>query len=325
MDEPNEGGGERRSASDPHSQDISVTDAENDHQIIADAAENESTPTTVQDKPASDSVLPDGPVKKIETPQPAAARAQVAPEGVIDDTFAYMRAQNVTIKDALPKPGEPAKIDISAASAEPAPVLHLGGTFTPASKSSDSAEVPETITTPAPDLAPSALAIDNPHPVAPQIHKGVPSAVVVFILVLLGAAAGFAGAAASGYSFREPQVKTVTNTVTAEPKEITVPEGVTLLNECTPGRGKQYTQQAKAPIGPIYNVHEDKVIGLEYRLSQKQMQANKDYLNLLLEGISYDHVDIGFVAKGDASFAEPHYRLSIFAVSSEETAKITCN
>lgn len=324
MDEPNEGGGEQRSASDPQSQDISATDAVNDHRAIADTTENELAPATDHDKPASDSVPPDEPIKKIEAPRPAIARAQVAPEGVIDDTFAYMRAQNVTIKDAQPKPGEPAKIDISAASAEPAAVLHLGGTFTPASKSSDNTQAPETITSPVPDLAPSVLAIDNPHPVAPQIHKGVPSAFVVFMLVLLGVAAGFAGAAVSGYSFREPEVKTVTNTITAEPKEITVPEGVTLLNECTPGRGKQYIQQAKVPVGPIYNVYGNKVIGLEYRLSQKQMQANKDYLNLLLEGVSYDHVDMRFVAKGDASFAEPYYRLGIFTVSSEETAKITC-
>lgn len=299
MEEPNDGSGEQREVSGPSSQDKPATSV-----VGGQPAENTDD--------------------KINVQQSSVSQTQAAAEGVIDDTFAYMRAQNVTINDAQPIPGEPAKIDITAASIEPAAVRHLGGTFTPASKTDDSMGAQETISTPAPDLAPNVLAIDNPHPVAPQIHKGIPSTVVVILLMIVGAAIGFVGSAASGYSFREAEVKTVTQSVPAEAKELVLPEDATLLNACVPGRGKQYIQQAKAPTGPVYNVHNDKIVGLEYKLNQKQLQTNKPYLNLMLEEVAYDHAEVNFIPKGDTSLTEPYYRVNVFTVSADQIAKITC-
>jgi hypothetical protein len=167
---------------------------------------------------------------------------------------------------------------------------------------------------------PSALAIDNPHPMQPVAKHGLPVLVIAIICVLLGGGGGFVAAA----MLKKEAPKASQQAPVAVVKELKVPADATVINECAKGRGKQYVLPKDIPQGPVYNVYNGKVIGIEFMLSQKDVLANKDYLNLLLEGVTYDHLNVGLLSKGHSGYPEPHYHVDVFTISHDEASKITC-
>lgn len=217
--------------------------------------------------------------------------------------------------EPVSKSNEPAKIDVAAAEAEPAAAPSV-----PVSTSTGSANVvdsPSQSTT-------TSLAIDNPHPTSPVAKHGLPMLVVAAIAAVVGLSGGFGLAAASGFTFKKQTAQQIAQTPEVIAKELKFPDDATVISECAKGRGKQYVRPKDIPQGPVYNVFNGKVIGIEYMLGQKDVLANKDYLNLLLEGVTYDHLNVGLLSKGHSGYPEPHYHIDVFTVSHEEASKITC-
>ena len=102
-----------------------------------------------------------------------------------------------------------------------------------------------------------------------------------------------------------------------------VPANATMIAQCTPGEGTQYVLPANIPQGPIYNVWNGKVTGLEYMLGASEI-ANMKTQNLSLMSQQYNHIDVMYEAAGHAGFTEPHYHMILSFIPYSEEQKITC-
>jgi hypothetical protein len=104
-----------------------------------------------------------------------------------------------------------------------------------------------------------------------------------------------------------------------------VPKNATIISECATGRGKQYVLPKDIPGGPVYNVWNNKVIGVEYMVGKDELLLqNKNYLNLPLNGVAYDHLNIGLLSQGHSGFPSAHYHIDLFTISSAEADTIKC-
>lgn len=130
---------------------------------------------------------------------------------------------------------------------------------------------------------------------------------------LLGNTQGYASGKKAG------QASMATNT------ELKVPAGATIVSQCEPGEGTQYIMPKDIPNGPVYNVWQNKVIGLEYMVGRDELVTDgKSYTNLPMMGVKYDHLNIGFVSHGHAGFPSPHYHIQLYTVPASQEAQITC-
>lgn len=172
----------------------------------------------------------------------------------------------------------------------------------------------------------SVLSIANDNPHAPGVKKGLPAVLISLLVLVLGLGLGFVAAGATGFSLSDSgdNKSTEIKAPIVMDEELAVPKDATIIAECAKGRGKQYVLPKDIPQGPVYNVWNGKVIGIEYMLGQKDVAANKDFLNLPLEGVKYDHINIGLLSKGHSGFTDPHYHVDVFTISHEEASKITC-
>jgi hypothetical protein len=106
--------------------------------------------------------------------------------------------------------------------------------------------------------------------------------------------------------------------------ELKVPTNATMISQCTAGEGTQYVQPSNIPQGPIYNVWQGKVTGIEYMVAQSNIASAKAQ-NLTLMGQQFNHTDIMYEPAGHAGFTEPHYHLIFSLISYADEQKITCS
>lgn len=188
-----------------------------------------------------------------------------------------------------------------------------------------------TPTVSAPAESASAPAVENPAQPAsgaatndrPKMKLPLAAVLVGVLCLALGAGGGYV-LAASLHKKDSAGINPKVATPNVENKELVVPEGATVISECAKGRGKQYVLPKDIPQGPVYNVYNGKVTSIEYMLGQEDVLRNKDYLNLPLENVRYDHINIGLLSKGHSGFPEPHYHVDVFTITHEEALKITC-
>lgn len=127
-------------------------------------------------------------------------------------------------------------------------------------------------------------------------------------------------------SFKKTEAPAAEKTAVQEKKELKVPEGATVISECAKGRGKQFVLPENIPFGPVYNVHNGKVTSIEFMPAQEDFSAaaKKDFLDLKLGNVEYDHMNVGLLSKGHAGYPAPHYHIDVFTISRAESLKITC-
>ena len=112
---------------------------------------------------------------------------------------------------------------------------------------------------------------------------------------------------------------------TAAPQTpIEVPQGATVISQCAVGRGTQYVLPSNIPHGPVFNVYQGKVVGLEYMIGVSDLAGNTSFYDLPLYGKKYDHIDVGLLSQGHAGYPEPHYHVDVFNISRAASAAITC-
>lgn len=176
--------------------------------------------------------------------------------------------------------------------------------------------------------APAAESQAQPAPAVvtgggPKKKLPLAAMLIGLFCLLLGAGGGYVLATSMDKEDSSNNVPKVA-APNVEDKELAVPEGATVISECAKGRGKQYVLPKDIPQGPVYNVHNGKVTSVEYMLGQEDVLNNKDYLNLPLENVKYEHINIGLLSKGHSGFPEPHYHVDVFTIPHEEALKITC-
>lgn len=103
-----------------------------------------------------------------------------------------------------------------------------------------------------------------------------------------------------------------------------LPESAIQLSGAIPAMGAHYANPADMPVGPIYCVHDGKVVCLEYMLTQADFAAGKSWTNLqAMPGLPpVNHVNIEFEPNGHEGFEVPHYDIHMYFISPDERMKI---
>lgn len=110
----------------------------------------------------------------------------------------------------------------------------------------------------------------------------------------------------------------------ALPDANSVPKDVIQLSPTVPQMGEHWANPKDMPIGPIYCVHNGKIVCLEFMISQSDFAAGKTWPALagMKDLPAVDHLSILFEPNGYEGYEVPHYDLHMFFVSPEELAKI---
>lgn len=103
-----------------------------------------------------------------------------------------------------------------------------------------------------------------------------------------------------------------------------LPEGTIQISPVVPGMGEHWANPADLPLGPIYCVHEGKIVCLEFMMAQEEFTSGKSWPELKgIEGLPpVNHTNIGFEANGHKGFEVPHYDVHLYFLSSDEMKAI---
>ncbi len=115
--------------------------------------------------------------------------------------------------------------------------------------------------------------------------------------------------------------------------KIKLPEGLITEGGVVPGMGEHWFNPAQMPLGPIYLVHEEEVIGVEYMWSEDMMQdvsiptpdgaVEFKALVPLPVGVVVDHVTVALMPLGHEGFEVPHWDIHMYFITQAEVAAIT--
>lgn len=108
---------------------------------------------------------------------------------------------------------------------------------------------------------------------------------------------------------------------------LVLPEGTIQLDpHAVPAMGEHWANPAEMPNGPIYGVHNGKLVFIEYMIAQDDFINGKSHTNLGgMKGLpspSVVQTDIEFQPKGHPGFDIPHFDIHAYFISDEEQHKI---
>ena len=108
----------------------------------------------------------------------------------------------------------------------------------------------------------------------------------------------------------------------------TPPAGVVQISECVPTMGEHWANPADLPMGPIYTVHEGRLISIEYMPSQADFMMGKSWQDLIFkyhgQPLEIEHANIDFQPRGHEGYEVPHYDMHFYVVTHAEEQAITC-
>jgi hypothetical protein len=152
----------------------------------------------------------------------------------------------------------------------------------------------------------------TPPPAEARLSNSLPLFLVIVVTVC--AFAGFSYA-----MWRHNQSGGAVPTLTASSTtELSIPAGAVVIAQCQPGYGTQYAQPKDLPTGPIYDVSQGKIIGVEYIVPQN----SKGLKDLPLLSTNYDHIDVQPVT-GPAGSSQT--QVDMMMVSKTASDAITCS
>ncbi len=159
-------------------------------------------------------------------------------------------------------------------------------------------------------------------------------AVVVTILVV-GAACGVAQKDYEAVVAERDSTQAELQSVKSEldtMKLVTLPEGAGRLSELVPQMGEHWGNVADLPVGPIYLVHDEEVIGVEYMFTTDLMkeitvpgpEGEETFKHLpgLPVGAYVNHMEIEFMPQGHEGFEVPHFDVHLYFISAEERQEL---
>jgi hypothetical protein len=232
---------------------------------------------------------------------------------------------------ALPSPVEPPAIELGPENNQP----ETSGPIEPVQETATvSPQQPVPPTTP-PEPSSVQYASEDTRPESttgqtpPSLPK-TPKRLLKRTSILLAAVVVAAGLCGGSYYYGLRRGKTNQQTTDAmmmlqqtKSTALTVPAGATIISQCTPGEGTQYVLPQNIPMGPIYNVYNKKVIGIEFMIDQNSLSQNT--YNLSLANGVFNHLDIIYEPEGHAGFTTPHDHFVFSTISYSQEKKITCS
>lgn len=110
----------------------------------------------------------------------------------------------------------------------------------------------------------------------------------------------------------------------ALPDASILPDNVIQVSPLVPTMGEHWADPSTLPLGPIYCVHNGKIVCLEFMISQEDFAAGKSWPTLAgMAGlIPVNHTNIGFEPHGHEGFEVPHYDIHMYFITPEEVANI---
>jgi hypothetical protein len=117
---------------------------------------------------------------------------------------------------------------------------------------------------------------------------------------------------------------TVAHDAPALPDANILPARIVQISPVVPLMGEHWAETATLPLGPIYCVHEGKIVCLEFMISQADFEAGKSWPALSgIKGLPpVDHVSVGFEPQGHEGFEVPHFDVHMFFISPEQVQQI---
>ncbi|WP_240689212.1 superoxide dismutase family protein [Ammoniphilus sp. YIM 78166] len=109
---------------------------------------------------------------------------------------------------------------------------------------------------------------------------------------------------------------------------LVLPEGTINLEPgaVVPAMGEHWANPAEMPLGPIYGVHEGRLVFLEYMIAQDDFVKGKSYPDIPgMKGLpspAVVHTDIEFQPVGHPGFEIPHYDIHMYFITDEEQHQI---
>lgn len=115
-------------------------------------------------------------------------------------------------------------------------------------------------------------------------------------------------------------------------KSVTLPKEAIKLSELVPTMGEHWANPATLPVGPIYLVHDEEVIGAEYMFTTDLMEEvtistpEGEETFKHLPGLPVDayvnHMEIAFMPQGHEGFEVPHFDVHLYFISAEERQEL---
>lgn len=130
------------------------------------------------------------------------------------------------------------------------------------------------------------------------------------VTVLVGLTSGVANAASASYD--------------TLPDASILPNNIVQVSPVVPAMGEHWADPSTLPLGPIYCVHEGKIVCLEFMMSQEDFVSGKSWPTLAgMDGLPpVNHTNISFEAHGHEGFEVPHYDVHMYFLPPEDVAKI---
>lgn len=109
---------------------------------------------------------------------------------------------------------------------------------------------------------------------------------------------------------------------------LALPEGTIQITESVPAMGEHWAnpQAGDLPTGPIYGVHDGKLVFLEYMIAHDDFVKGVEHANLGgMKGVpspAVVQVDIEFSKDGHEGYEVPHYDIHAYFITDEEQHQI---
>lgn len=105
---------------------------------------------------------------------------------------------------------------------------------------------------------------------------------------------------------------------------LTLPKDAVQIQSCANNKGTLYVKPQDIPVGPVYMVNKNQVIGIEFMLSKDELVNGKSFKYLSGLNAKVDHVNIGLLSQGHEGYTSQHYHVDLYLVPREVEEGIAC-
>jgi hypothetical protein len=138
------------------------------------------------------------------------------------------------------------------------------------------------------------------------------------VTLILGVAGGFF-LAQSGNT-----AKHIASAPVKSQKDFKLPLDAVEIQQCATEKGALYARPQNVPGGPVFMVHNGKVVGIEYMVEKNEFLKGEGMKYLSAKDATVDHVNVGILEEGHAGFPGQHFHVDLYTISRQMADAITC-